>query len=257
VTDRNRPLGELSRLALLVAAGDWLTKSAASRFVGSGSLDFTDRLRFAVVHNDAAAFGLGIGTYAWQINLAVTLAAIAFIIPVSRDLARIDPAAPRALGLIVGGALGNFGSLLLSPKGVVDFIAVGLGAGTEIVLNVADLAAYVGLAMMIRTAFLLVGELRRSARPTMMPVLDLPVRQPLQAIYSEREVALPVLVADAPAQQAPAPPFERPQSVRHIQVADRDDDDPKVIDIRPHLLHPRVAPRGAARAARPPVADSP
>ena len=43
--------------------------------------------------------------------------------PVARDLARIDKAAPRALGLITGGALGNFASLALGPPGVVDFIS--------------------------------------------------------------------------------------------------------------------------------------
>jgi lipoprotein signal peptidase len=116
--------------------------------VGGDPLVFSERFRFAVVHNDAAAFGLSAGAYTWPLNLALTLAAIVLMVPVARDLARIDDAAPRALGLIVGGALGNFASLLFSPPGVVDFISIGFGAHSNLVLNVADVAAYVGLAMM-------------------------------------------------------------------------------------------------------------
>jgi lipoprotein signal peptidase len=138
VTEPNRHLRVLGRIALLVAVGDWLTKAVAARLVGSEDLVFSERFRFAVVHNDAAAFGLSAGAYTWPLNLALTLAAIVLMIPVARDLARIDDAAPRALGLIVGGAMGNFASLLLSPPGVVDFISIGIGARSELVLNVAD-----------------------------------------------------------------------------------------------------------------------
>ena len=61
VTDPNRPLRVLARIAVIVALGDWLTKAVAARVVAGDPLVFTERLRFAVVHNDASAFGLSLG----------------------------------------------------------------------------------------------------------------------------------------------------------------------------------------------------
>ena len=93
VTKTDNHLGVLTRIAMLVAIGDWLTKAVASRLVGSEPVVFTERLRFAVLHNDGAAFGLSAGAWTWPLNLALTLAAIVLMVPVARDLARIDNAA--------------------------------------------------------------------------------------------------------------------------------------------------------------------
>jgi lipoprotein signal peptidase len=239
VTAPKDQLGVLARIALLVAAGDWLTKAAAARFVGSDPLIFSERLRFAVVHNDGTAFGLNAGTYTWQLNLALTLAAIALMLPVARDLAKIDARAPRALGLIVGGAVGNLASLVLSPPGVVDFISIGLGEHSELVLNVADLAAYVGLAMMLRTGFLIVAEIRRTAsRSRTVHVQHWVTAARGRGVMTEREVTRPVPLADVivPETEVSIP---RPESVRRVELIDLAANDPKVIDIRPHLAHPR------------------
>jgi lipoprotein signal peptidase len=242
VTETNRHLGVLARIALLVAAGDWLTKAVAARFIGNEALVFSERLRFAVVHNDAGAFGLSAGPYTWQLNLALTLAAIVLMIPVARDLSRIDAAAPRALGLIVGGAVGNLASLILSPAGVVDFIAINFGAHSGLVLNVADLAAYVGLAMMTRTAFLIVAEMRRTVRPNRVPQVSHWVTVARRA-FVDREVKVPVPMADrvVPESDLVVP---RPESVRRTELLDLEVTDPKVIDIRPHLAAPRPEVKG-------------
>lgn len=117
----------------------------------------------AVFHNDAGAFGLSAGPYTWQLNLALTLAAVIFIIPVTRDLTHIDRRAPAALGLIVGGALGNLASLLVPPRGVMDFISLNWSPGHSLVLNVADVAAYAGLAMILRTGLMIATALRQEA----------------------------------------------------------------------------------------------
>lgn len=236
LTETNCNLGVLARIALLVAAGDWLTKAVAARFLGSEALVFSERLRFAVVHNDAGAFGLSAGPYTWQLNLALTLAAIVLMIPVARDLSRIDEGAPRALGLIVGGAVGNLASLIFSPAGVVDFIAISFGAHSGLVLNVADLAAYVGLAMLTRTAFLIVAEIRRSARPKRVAQVSHWVSVARRA-FVDREVKVPVPLADRVPQSDLVVP--RPESVRRAELLDLEVTDPKVIDIRPHLTAPR------------------
>ena len=277
LTDKKGQLAVLARIALLVAAGDWLTKAAATRFVGSEPVTFSDRLRFAVVHNDGTAFGLNAGAYTWQLNLALTLAAIALMLPVARDLARIDERAPRALGLILGGAIGNFASLVLSPPGVVDFISVSVGAHSELVLNFADLAAYVGLAMMLRTGFLIVEEIRHAARPSrsrqiqhwatvrhrspverevprQVPVADLILPQneitiPLQAPLSDLTVSREEVIVPqtAPLADLLLPQHEimipRPESVRRVELGDLAKSDPKVIDIRPHLAQQRPEAR--------------
>ena len=242
VIDTNRHLGLLARIALLVAAGDWLTKAVAARFVGSEALVFSEGLRFAVVHNDAGAFGLSAGPYTWQLNLALTLAAIVLMIPVARDLSRIDEAAPRALGLIVGGAMGNLASLILGPAGVVDFIGVNFGVHFGLVLNVADLAAYVGLAMMTRTAFLIVAEMKRSARPMRVAQVS-HWATVARRTFVDREVKVPVPLADrvVPESDLVVP---RPESVRRAELMDLEVADPKVIDIRPHLTAPKPEVKG-------------
>ena len=235
VTQPTRPLRVLARIAMLVAVGDWLTKAVAARMVGAEPVVLNDGLRFAVVHNAGTAFGLSAGTYTWQLNLALTLAAILLMVPVARDLARIDDAAPRALGLIVGGAVGNLASLLISPPGVVDFISVSMGAHSELVLNVADLAAYIGLAMLPRTGFLIVAEMRRSARPSRSTLVQHWTVKGLRS-FADREVVRPVAMADM-VMKVNEVEVPRPESVRRTELIDLQASaaEPKVIDIRPHL----------------------
>lgn len=245
VTNPHNHLGVLARIALLVAFGDWLTKAVAARVVGTDAVVLTDRLRFAVVHNDGTAFGLSAGAYTWQLNLALTLVAIVLMVPVARDLARIDNASPRALGLIMGGAMGNLASLLLGPPGVVDFISVSMGAHSDLVLNVADIAAYAGLAMMLRTGFLIVNEMRRSAQPRRVIPVQHWVTVARRA-FTDREVPLPAPVADRVEDVGSDLVVPRPESVRRAELVDLTvTEDPKVIDIRPHLN------RAEVRALRP------
>lgn len=231
VTESNRHWVTLTRVAAIVAVGDWLTKAVAARSVSSEPLVFSENLRFAVVHNDASAFGLSAGAYTWQLNLVLTIAAMVLMIPVARELTQIDRAAPRALGLIMGGALGNLASLLISPPGVVDFIYVGFAGDSALVFNFADVAAYVGLAMMARTGYLIVAEMRRRAQPIRTRIV--PSWTPVRPFY-DREVTLEPAVADAPLIE-PNGVIPRPESVRRSEMNELAMADPKVIDIRPHL----------------------
>jgi hypothetical protein len=144
----------------------------------------------------------------------VTIAAIAFVVAVSRDLSRVDRRAPLALGLIVGGATGNLASLILSPRGVVDFIAVDFTATAGIILNVADVAAYVGLALVLRTGFLIVAAMRRELRPSARAVR--PASELLVA--SEREVARPVFREPSPGTGIDVPHDPRPEITRPLSI---------------------------------------
>ena len=159
---RRSPLVPLSRIATLVAIGDLMTKQVALLWVGTLEPRVSSAVRFGVVHNDKGAFGLSVGDYTFEVSLALTLAALVLIVPVARDLAKIDDRAPAALGLVAGGAIGNLVSLLLSPAGVVDFIALQRADGAGIVLNVADVAAYAGVAMLMRTTAMVIAAIRRN-----------------------------------------------------------------------------------------------
>ncbi|MEO6446754.1 MAG: hypothetical protein ABIZ91_19020, partial [Gemmatimonadaceae bacterium] len=76
------PLTQLSRIALLVAAGDLATKWAAKALLSEDPTRFAHWLHLAVVHNRNGAFGWSVGAYTWQLNLALTIAGIVFMVPV-------------------------------------------------------------------------------------------------------------------------------------------------------------------------------
>ena len=154
-------------VALLVALGDTLTKQIAMTLVPASGTTLgvlPDHVRLLPVLNDQAAFGIGLGTYTWEINVVVTLATVVLIMCACRDLAAVDPWAPRILGLIAGAALGNLISLTLTPGGVPDFLALTVGGGREIVMNFADIAAYLGLLLMGKLAWSIVRAMREAKK---------------------------------------------------------------------------------------------
>lgn len=221
---RQSPLIPLARIAALVALGDLMTKEIALLWVGTLEPSVTAAVQFGVVHNDKGAFGLTVGSYTFEWSLALTLATLVLIVPVARDLARIDERAPMALGLIAGGAIGNFVSLVLSPAGVIDFIAVQRADGVGIVLNIADVAAYTGVALLLRTGVKVIQAIR-SRRDTVRraPVFD---RSAVLTRLADLEVPRIVTREDglaaresegvAPAGAAGMPATDRPVQLRVI-----------------------------------------
>jgi lipoprotein signal peptidase len=207
---RRSPLVPLARLATLVAIGDLLTKQVALLWVGTLESRVSSAIRFGVVHNDKGAFGLTIGDYTWEASLALTLAAIVLIVPVAKDLARVDDRAPTALGLVAGGAIGNLVSLLLSPAGVVDFIAVQRADGAGIVLNVADVAAYAGVAMLMRTAAKVIAAMRRNRETAIVEM----GRQREKALTRLADVEVPMMVARDGAPMSESEPASAPRGPR-------------------------------------------
>jgi lipoprotein signal peptidase len=221
---RRSPLVPLARIAALVAIGDLMTKELALLWVGTLEPRVSAAIRFGVVHNDKGAFGLSVGNYTFEVSLALTLAALVLIVPVARDLSRIDDRAPTALGLVAGGAIGNLVSLLLSPAGVVDFIAVQRADGAGIVLNVADVAAYAGVVMLMRTAAMVIAAIRRNRAPAveigdqrstaMTRLADLEV---VRMVAREDGVASDLSEGDRTS-GAPRPPREREVHLRIIHA---------------------------------------
>jgi lipoprotein signal peptidase len=218
-TTAHTPFVPLARIATLVALGDLLTKQVAVWWVGALHPQVSSTVRFGVVHNDKGAFGLTAGDYTFELSLALTLAAIALIVPVARDLAKVDGRAPAALGLIAGGAIGNLVSLLLTPAGVVDFIAIQRADGAGIVLNVADLAAYAGVAMLMRTAALVIKAIRRHrvlAADTLVADRELVLTRfaDLELVRTVAREGEPV----AAAERAAPPDGRAPRAVRDREV---------------------------------------
>jgi signal peptidase II len=152
---RQAPVSGLAVCATAVAVLDLASKQIAATVLGSrGDVSVPligHVVRLAVVLNDQSAFGVSLGPYTWHINLVLTTVALVLSVSLCRSLTAIDGWAPLMLGLIAGAATGNLISLIFSPQGVPDFIALRTWSGQELVFNLADVAAVVGALMLVRT----------------------------------------------------------------------------------------------------------
>ena len=144
----------LGAIALVVFALDLWSKRWALAHLGGHDRWFGETLRLTLLHNHDLAWGLSLGTLTPLGTTLVTTALVALMLRVCRDLAARDSLAPVMLGLLAGAGLANGLDVFLGPSGVVDFIAFPVGGG-EAVLNVADVAAAIGLALCGRTVYIL------------------------------------------------------------------------------------------------------
>lgn len=113
-------------------------------------------LRFTLVYNPGAAFGLHLGGYSRWIFTILTIGALYILARLYRTTRADDWPRTLALALVCSGAIGNLIDRLRSPLGVVDFIDVGLGPDLRWwTFNVADMAVSTGAFML---AWVLWGE---------------------------------------------------------------------------------------------------
>lgn len=153
-------------MAGLVAYGDLVTKWLAVALWSGEQRPLLGRLLgIEVVHNPLGAFSISLGPLTREINIAATVAAVLLSLAVSSRLARLDRGAPESLGLIAGAGIGNLASMLGNTAGVPDFLALGDGRGSTLIINVADVAAYIGILCCLRLAFVVA----RAARERMAP----------------------------------------------------------------------------------------
>lgn len=177
---RSQPLARFTRVFTIVAAVDLLTKQIASVALGDDSVLLAGPLSLVLTHNRGSAFGVSLGAYTWQLNAVATFTALALSFVAVRALTAVDRRAPLALGLIAGAAIGNLTSLLLPPAGVADFLALDVGA-SQLVLNLADIAAYTGLALSVRSVVLLGKAIDRRRAVPRHSIHDVEVTIPLTA----------------------------------------------------------------------------
>src|SRR5918992_2550664 len=105
---------------------------------------FGDWFQLRLVYNQGAAFGLHVGPYSRWIFFTVALVAVVVLTRMSRSSPVGDRFRQLALGLVAGGAVGNLIDRVRSPRGVVDFLDVGVGALRWPTFNVADIAVSCG-----------------------------------------------------------------------------------------------------------------
>jgi signal peptidase II len=106
-------------------------------------------VRLTLSHNPGAAMSLSLGPYSRiAFSVAAFLAVIIFV-----RLYRATPATDRsraaALALLIGGAAGNLLNRLMSPRGVVDFIDIGVPAWRFWTFNLADAGISAGATLLL------------------------------------------------------------------------------------------------------------
>ena len=143
-------------VSVLVVVLDFVTKRWAENSLTRFPREVVaDVLRFSLVYNPGAAFGVHFGPYSRLIFGVLTLAALVVLFRLYRATRGGDWPRLLALGMVCGGAVGNLVDRVRSATGVVDFIDVGFGDHRWPTFNVADMGVSVG-AMLL--AWVLWGE---------------------------------------------------------------------------------------------------
>lgn len=135
----------------VVTVADFATKLWADRsltpFRGGGVEVLGDFLRFTLVYNPGAAFGLqigGPGMSRW-VFLGLTMVALGILAHLLATTRPGDRSRTLSLALVCGGAVGNLIDRVRWEKGVVDFIDIGLASGARWpTFNIADMAVSSG-----------------------------------------------------------------------------------------------------------------
>ncbi len=132
--------------AAAVLAADLVTKLLAEdRLLRAVAVPVLgDWFQLRLVYNPGAAFGLHLGPFSRWIFLVVAVVAVVVLARMSRTAPAGDRFRQFALGAVAGGAAGNLVDRLRSPRGVVDFFDVGIGALRWPTFNVADVAVSCG-----------------------------------------------------------------------------------------------------------------
>jgi signal peptidase II len=135
----------------LVAALDVVTKAIAVRELLLPRVPHEalgNFVRFTLVYNPGAAFGLHLGPQSRWIFTVLTIVALVILGRLYRGTMRGDLPRVLALALVCAGAVGNLWDRLRSDLGVVDFLDVGFGDMRWPTFNVADMAVSCGAMLL-------------------------------------------------------------------------------------------------------------
>jgi signal peptidase II len=107
-----------------------------------------DVIRLTFIYNPGAAFGFYLGPYSRGIFLALSLLALAILFGMYAFTPATHGGRLASIALIIAGAFGNLIDRIRSPRGVIDFVDVGLGSARWPVFNVADMAVTTGALLL-------------------------------------------------------------------------------------------------------------
>ena len=156
---RARRLALVGTVVVAVTAADQLTKAWALRALDDGPISLVWTLRLNLSFNSGAAFGLGKGLAPVLAPLGILL--VLAILGFGRS-ALTTRAGAIALGLVLGGALGNLGDRLFRDHdgSVVDFIDLQWWP----IFNIADAAISCGVVVLLVTGWRSTGRRGPSRR---------------------------------------------------------------------------------------------
>lgn len=164
-----RRFGLLIGVALVGLALDQITKAWALRALAEGPIDLVAGVRLNLVFNSRGAFGLGGAAVPF---LALAALGLVVVLALKGDaVSRVVPAV--ALGLVVGGAVGNLADRAFRAPGflrgaVVDFVDLGWWP----VFNVADSAITLGCLVLVMSGWRSEEQERAEAGPTGDALMD-------------------------------------------------------------------------------------
>lgn len=157
-------------LASLLVLADCSSKRAIEEttpLIGVPQPIVDNVLRFTLSYNQGAAFSTHFGPYQRWILIGVAVAILVVLARSYRQITLMGRVATAGLALVVGGAVGNLLDRLISSRGVVDFIDVGIGASRFYLFNVADAGVSVGAALLAYALWR--SDLSRSGEPEREP----------------------------------------------------------------------------------------
>jgi signal peptidase II len=150
---RARRLALAGVVTAAVVTADQLAKAWALRALDDGPIHLFWTLRLNLSFNSGAAFGVGRGLAPVLVPLGILLVLVLLGLGPSATTTR---AGGIALGLVLGGALGNLGDRLFRDHGgsVVDFIDLQWWP----IFNIADAAISCGVVLLLVTGWWGTGQ---------------------------------------------------------------------------------------------------
>src|SRR5262245_66068429 len=136
--------------AVVVVILDLITKFLAERYLipHVPHRVIGDVVRLTLAYNPGAAFSMSVGASSRYIFGLFALIALIVLWRLARGASEDERLKVFALGLAWGGAAGNLIARIRSPRGVVDFIDIGVGSVRFWTFNVADSAVTVGAVLL-------------------------------------------------------------------------------------------------------------
>lgn len=125
---------------------DRITKVIAEQALTRAPVEVIGEVvQFRLIYNPGAAFGIHVGGFSRWVFSIIAVVAVVLLYRMSREAPVTDVLRQYAVAFVAGGAAGNLVDRILSSRGVIDFIDVGLVGGPRWpTFNVADIAVSCG-----------------------------------------------------------------------------------------------------------------